>query len=88
YHRSKRPVEVEAVFGQMKSNNKFTRFSMKGLEKVTVEFGLMAIAHNLRKWAKKWESKTLIGKPGGNNSLFAINQAISVMKSTENRLAA
>jgi len=26
-HRSKRPIEVEAVFGQLKSNNKFSRFT-------------------------------------------------------------
>ena len=88
YHRSKRPVEVEAVFGQMKSNNRFTRFSMKGLEKVTVEFGLMAIAHNLRKWAKKWKNKAFIGKPGGKNFLLAINQAINMLKSTRHLLAA
>ena len=88
YHRSKRPIEVEAVFGQMKSNNRFTRFTMKGLEKVAVEFGLMAIAHNLRKWAKKWKDKAFIGKPGGKNSLFAINQAINMLKSTKHRLAA
>ena len=53
YHRSKRPIEVEAVFGQMKSNNRFNRFSMKGLEKVDIEFALMCIGHNLRKWSKK-----------------------------------
>lgn len=53
YHRSKRPVEVEAVFGQLKSNNKFTRFTMRGLDKVGIEFALMAIAHNLRKWVKR-----------------------------------
>ena len=50
-HRSKRPIEVEAVFGQLKSNNKFTRFTLRGLEKVNLEFGLMAMAHNLRKMA-------------------------------------
>jgi transposase len=48
-HRSKRPIEPEAVFGQLKSNNKFNRFTLRGLQKVTLEFGLMAIAHNLRK---------------------------------------
>lgn len=52
YHRSKRPIEVEAVFGQLKSNNKFSRFTLKGLEKVNIEFGLMALAHNLRKLVK------------------------------------
>lgn len=52
YHRSKRPIEVEAVFGQMKSNNRFNRFSMRGMDKVDIEFALMCIGHNLRKWAK------------------------------------
>lgn len=49
YHRGKRPIEPEAVFGQLKSNNKFNRFTLRGLSKVEIEFGLMAIGHNLRK---------------------------------------
>lgn len=53
YHRSKRPVEVEAVFGQLKSNNQFNRFTFTGLDKVTLEFLLMAIGHNLRKMVAK-----------------------------------
>lgn len=52
-HRSKRPIEVEAVFGQMKSNNKFTRFTLRSLKKANIEFGLMALGHNLRKLAAK-----------------------------------
>jgi transposase len=52
-HRSKRPVEVEAVFGQLKSNNKFNRFTFKGLEKIEMEFLLMALGHNFRKLAAK-----------------------------------
>lgn len=52
-HRKKRPVEVEAVFGQLKSNNQFTRFTLKTLVKVTIEFGLMSIGHNLRKLVAK-----------------------------------
>lgn len=52
YHRSKRPIEVEAVFGQLKFNNKFTRFTLKGLPKIQIEFSLMAIGHNLRKLAR------------------------------------
>ena len=52
-HRSKRPIEVEAVFGQMKNNNNFQRFTMRGLEKVSLEFLLMSIGHNLRKMAIK-----------------------------------
>lgn len=52
YHRSMRPIEPEAVFGHIKFNNKFNRFTLRGLEKVEVEFGLVAISHNLRKLAK------------------------------------
>jgi len=48
-HRSKRGIDVEPVFGQLKFNNNFTRFTLRGLEKVNIEFGLMAIGHNLRK---------------------------------------
>jgi transposase len=59
-HRSKRPIEVEAVFAQMKSNNKFTRFTLRGLQKVNIEFGLMAVAHNLRKMAVKQNKKPLL----------------------------
>lgn len=61
YHRSMRPIEPEAVFGHIKFNNKFNRFTMKGLEMVEVEFGLVAISHNLRKIAQivlqKWGEK-------------------------------
>lgn len=73
YHRSKRPIEVEAVFGQMKSNNHFNRFSMKGLEMVDVEFALMCIGHNLRKWSKKLLKTTSSGpndEPKYNNPLI------------------
>lgn len=53
YHRKKRLIEPESVFGQIKQNKGFRRFSLRGLAKVEVEFGLVAIAHNLQKlW--KW----------------------------------
>jgi len=52
-HRSKRPIEPEAVFGQIKYNCGFKRFSLRSLPKVSVEFGLVALAHNLRKYANK-----------------------------------
>jgi transposase len=53
YHRGKRCIEPEAVFAQIKHNSQFNRFRLRGLEKVKLEFTLVAIAHNLRKWAKK-----------------------------------
>jgi len=48
-HRKKRSVEVESVFGQIKQNRHFRRFSLRSLPKVNIEFGLIAIAHNLGK---------------------------------------
>ena len=53
YHRSMRPIEPEAVFGQIKAGHHFRRFYLRSLEKVSVEFGLVAMAHNLRKLATR-----------------------------------
>lgn len=50
-HRSNRPVEPEAVFGDIKFNHGFKRFRLRSNRKVRVEFGLVALAHNLRKYA-------------------------------------
>jgi len=60
-HRSKRPIEPEAVFGQIKSNRKFNRFRRRGLEGVTVEFGLICIALNLSKMMKNVLNKLING---------------------------
>ena len=53
YHRGRRCTEPEAVFAQIKHNSAWNRFRLRGLEKVKTEFTLVAIAHNLRKLAKK-----------------------------------
>ena len=50
-HRKRRPVDVEPVFGNIKHNHGFRRFMLKGKEKVAIETGLLALAHNLRKKA-------------------------------------
>ena len=52
YHRSMRPIEPEAVFGDIKYDHGFKRFRLRGMAKVNVEFGLVALAHNLRKYAR------------------------------------
>ncbi|MBK5269453.1 MAG: IS1182 family transposase [Bacteroidia bacterium] len=51
YHRKKRCADVEPVFANIKNNHYFKRFRLRGLEKVSVEAGLLALAHNLRKKA-------------------------------------
>ena len=48
---ARRKVEVESVFGHIKGNRSFRRFSLRGLDKVHVEFGIVALAHNLLKVA-------------------------------------
>lgn len=47
--RKKRCWDTEPVFGNIKHNHHFKRFMLRGMEKVTVETGLLALAHNLRK---------------------------------------
>ena len=48
-HRSKRPIEPEAVFGQIKYDNNFKRFHYRGKRLVKAEFATIAVAHNIRK---------------------------------------
>ena len=49
--RSQRGVDVESVFGQIKHNKQFRRFYLKGLNKVNTEWGIVSIAHNIKKMA-------------------------------------
>lgn len=51
--RKKRAVDVETVFGDIKRNMLFTRFSLRSIEKVELEFRLIAMGHNIRKIMKK-----------------------------------
>ena len=62
-HRSARPVEPEAVFGDIKSNHGFKRFRLKSNRKVRVEFGLVALAHNLRKYSAMLSGRTAAQSP-------------------------
>jgi len=49
--RSQRVVDVESVFGQIKHNNQFRRFYTHGLKNVNTEWGIISIAHNIKKMA-------------------------------------
>lgn len=49
--RKQRCCDVEPVFGNIKNNHGFSRFMLRGKEKVSIEWGLLAIAQNLRKKA-------------------------------------
>ena len=52
-HRSRRPIEPEAVFGQIKYDNHFKRFNYRGKRLVKAEFAAIAVAHNIRKMISK-----------------------------------
>ncbi len=50
--RSQRCWDVEPVFGDIKHNMNFKRFSLRGLDKANTEIGLIAMAHNINKFSK------------------------------------
>lgn len=65
YLRKKRCIEPEPVFGQIKWNRQFKRFLLRGLPKVNCEFGIVAIAHNIKKmWAKLQQAHIVPDPPG------------------------
>lgn len=60
-YRKRRNTEVETVFGDIKRNKGFRRFSLRGIEKVNAELGIVSIAHNLIKWGiKKLEKDSIL----------------------------
>ena len=61
-HRSNRPIEPEAVFGQIKECGRFRRLRLKGLTGAKIDFGLKALAHNLRKLALAWAKSSFCDK--------------------------
>ena len=66
-HRSRRPIEPEAVFGQMKNNMHYKRFRHFGKDKVLMDFAFFAIAFNIKKMAAKM---TKSARNGGNTPHF------------------
>lgn len=75
---------MEAVFGQLKSSNKFNRFTFKGLEKVELEFLLMALGHNFRKIAAKGAvSKKIVVKIAKQGSIIIFKIEIFVFVAQE-----
>jgi len=47
--RKRRAVEVETVFGEVKANQGFRRFHLRGNGKVAVEWGLLMIGYNIKR---------------------------------------
>ena len=82
-HRSKRPIEPEAVFGQMKFNMAYKRFRHFGKDKVTMDFAFFAIAFNIKKWAAKMAKST---NNGGKTPSFRIFYCTVRILPPENRI--
>ena len=57
YHRSMRPIEPEAVFGQIKHDGRFRRFHYRGSKLTGAEFATIAIAHNIKKMISVMDAK-------------------------------
>jgi len=49
--RKQRCWDVEVVFVNIKQNMNFKRFMLRGIDKVNVEKGLIAMVHNLKKYS-------------------------------------
>ena len=47
--RKQRCIEPETIFGDIKWNQKFTRFTLRGSEKVNIEMGILSLVHNFKK---------------------------------------
>jgi transposase len=59
--RGRRCTEVEQTFGQIKWNKKFNRFLLRGVPKVSIEIGIIVIAHNIQKLAMMLTSDKISG---------------------------
>ena len=57
YHRSMRPIEPEAVFGQIKPDGRFRRFHYRGRKLTGAEFATIAISHNIKKMISVMDAK-------------------------------
>ncbi len=56
---SQRKIDVETAFGNTKHNQGFQRFHLRGLSKVSVEWGLVSIGHNLKKMKNLLQGKQI-----------------------------
>ena len=84
YHRGRRCIEPEAVFGQMKSNMEYRRFRHFGKDKVTMDFAFFAIAFNIKKMCSvRWKR----APKGGNTPSFGLFMHVSLIFPTVKRVS-
>ena len=78
-HRSKRPIEPEAVFGQTKTNKHYNRFRHFGLDKVKMDFSIFAVAFNIGKLFNKSQNTSKNQKKHPFPSKIIIIIAVSLL---------
>ncbi|SFK98739.1 Transposase [Porphyromonadaceae bacterium KH3CP3RA] len=72
-HRSRRPIEPEAVFGQSKSNkgyDRFRHFNDEQTDRVMMDFAIFAVAFNLEKLHRKRQDAGKKQAKAKNNPFF------------------
>ena len=74
-HRSRRPIEPEAVFGQIKFNKQYRRFRHRGLDKVKMDFALLAMSFNIQKLWRNLTRKTTNAPTGTSDSDYGAYKA-------------
>jgi hypothetical protein len=56
--RKQRSVELETVFGQIKGNQGYRRFLLRGTAKLSPEWGLLSVGYNLKQLYRITMDKT------------------------------
>lgn len=79
-HRSRRPVEPEAVFGQMKANKHYKRFRHFGKDKILMDFAIFAIAFNIGKVFSSTQKEKKVNGNASKNHLFFLQLVVLVIK--------
>jgi len=87
-HRSRRPIEPEAVFGQIKFNKQYKRFRHKGWQKVNMDLGILIMAFNLQKLYNKNSKQAAKTKTNATQNrlvfvffIFFLNQKLNLTES-------
>ena len=65
--RGKRPIEPEAVFGQMKFDKSYYRFRHTGKDKIKMDFAIFAIAFNIGKMFNNYQKQSVLVKNTSQN---------------------
>jgi transposase len=81
--RKRRNHEPEAVFGQMKGNKHYRRFRHYGLDKVSMDFAIFAVAFNM---GKLYNYLTTLSQSGAETLLRAFFSALQVLANLSLRL--